>query len=119
MENNDQEIKYTQPKRWSQYLIISSCSLIGIGIILSSYLRIDEVITTRGKIENTGSIKSIKSNIDGNILEIYFEEGQKVKKNSVLIKIEDEIYQYQEDSLKNKIKLERGGSSCEWCVMNQ
>ncbi len=106
--NDDQEIKYTQPKKWSQYLLISSCSLIGIGIILSAYLRIDEVITTRGKIENTGSIKSIKSNMDGNILEIYFEEGQKVNKNAVLIKLEDEIYQYKEDSLKNKIKeLER------------
>ena len=105
MNNNDeQEIKYTPPKKWIQYLLLSSCSLIGLGIILSAYLRIDEVITTRGKIENTGSIKSIKSNMDGNILEIYFEEGMKVKENTVLIKLEDEIYQYQEDSLKNKIK---------------
>ncbi len=104
MNNDEQEIKYNPPKRWIQYLLISSCSLIGLGIILSAYLRIDEVITTRGKIENTGSIKSIKSNMDGNILEIYIEEGMKVKKNTVLIKLEDEIYQYQEDSLKNKIK---------------
>ena len=105
MKNNDyQEIKYAQPKRWSQYLLMSSCSLIGLGIILSAYLKIDEVITARGKIENTGSIKSVKSNMDGNILEIYFEEGQKVKKNAVLIKLEDEIYQYQENSLENKIK---------------
>ena len=90
MNNNDeQEIKYNPPKRWIQYLLISSCSLIGLGIILSAYLRIDEVITTRGKIENTGSIKSIKSNMDGNILEIYIEEGMKVKKNTVLIKLED------------------------------
>ena len=105
MNNNDEpEIKYTPPKRWSQYLLVSSCSLIGLGIILSAFLRIDEVITSRGKIENTGSIKSIKSTMDGNILEIYVKEGQKVKKNNVLIKLEDEIYQYQEDSLKNKIK---------------
>ncbi len=104
INNDEQEIKYNPPKKWIQYLLISSCSLIGLGIILSAYLRIDEVITTRGKIENTGSIKSIKSNMDGNILEIYIEEGMKVKKNTVLIKLEDEIYQYQEDSLKNKIK---------------
>ena len=57
--NEEQEIKYTQPKKWSQYLLISSCSLIGIGIILSSLVRIDKVISSRGKIENTGSIKLI------------------------------------------------------------
>ena len=60
--NDDQEIKYNQPKKWTQYLLISSCSLISIGIILSSLVRIDKVITSRGKIENTGSIKLIKSN---------------------------------------------------------
>ena len=67
ISNEEQEIKYTQPKKWSQYLLISSCSLIGIIIVLSAFLRIDKVITSRGKIENTGSIKLIKSNIDGNI----------------------------------------------------
>ena len=76
--NEEQEIKYTQPKKWSQYLLISSCSLIGISIILSAFIRIDKVITSRGKIENTGSIKLIKSNIEGNILDIFFEEGQKI-----------------------------------------
>ena len=92
LNNEEQEIKYTQPKKWSQYLLISSCSLIGICIILSTLLRIDKVITSRGKIENTGSIKLIKSNIDGNILDIYFEEGQKIKENTTLIKFEDDIY---------------------------
>ena len=102
--NDDQEIKYTQPKKWSQYLLISSCSLIGIGIILSALVRIDKVITSRGKIENTGSIKLIKSNIDGNILDIFFDEGQKVEKDSLLIKFEDDFYHYQENILKNKLK---------------
>ena len=104
LDNEEQEIKYTQPKKWSQYLLISSCSLIGISIILSALVRIDKVITSRGKIENTGSIKLIKSNIDGNILEIYFEEGQKVKENTKLIKFEDDVYHYQEEVLKNKLK---------------
>ena len=104
LNNEEQEIKYAQPKKWSQYLLISSCSLIGISIILSALVRIDKVITSRGKIENTGSIKLIKSNIDGNILEIYFEEGQKVKENTKLIKFEDDVYLYQEEVLKNKLK---------------
>ena len=104
LNNEEQEIKYAQPKKWSQYLLISSCSLIGISIILSALVKIDKVITSRGKIENTGSIKLIKSNIDGNILEIYFEEGQKVKENTKLIKFEDDVYHYQEEVLKNKLK---------------
>ena len=44
------------------------------------------MITSRGKIENTGSIKLIKSNMDGNILDIFFREGQKVEKDALLIK---------------------------------
>ena len=102
--NEENEIKYNQPKKWIQYLVLSSCSFIGIGFILSTIVRIDEVITSRGKIENTGSIKLIKSSIEGNILDIKFEEGQRVKKDTVLIKFEDNIYVYQEEILKNKIK---------------
>ena len=102
--NQENEIKYNLPKKWIQYLVISSCSLIGIGIILSAIVRIDEVISSRGKIENTGSIKLIKSNKDGYILEILFKEGQSVKKDDLLLKFEDNIYYYQEEILKNKIK---------------
>ena len=102
--NEENEIKYNQPKKWIQYLVLSSCSFIGIGLVLSTIVRIDEVITSRGKIENTGSIKLIKSNIEGNILYIKFEEGQRVKKDTLLIKFEDNIYVYQEEILKNKIK---------------
>jgi len=104
LNNEEQEIKYSQPKKWSQYLLISSCSLIGISIIFSALVKIDKVITSRGKIENTGSVKLIKSNIDGNIQEIYFEEGQKVKENTTLIKFEDDVFHYQEEVLKNKLK---------------
>ena len=102
--NEENEIKYNQSKKWIQYLVISSCSFIGIGLFLSAIVSIDEVITSRGKIENTGSIKLIKSSIEGNILDIKFEEGQRVKKDTVLIKFEDNIYVYQEEILKNKIK---------------
>ena len=102
--NEENEIKYNQSKKWIQYLVISSCSFIGIGLFLSAIVSIDEVITSRGKIENTGSIKLIKSSIEGNILDIKFEEGQRVKKDTVLIKFEDNIYGYQEEILKNKIK---------------
>ncbi len=104
ISNEEQEIKYTQPKKWSQYLLISSCSLIGIIIVLSAFLRIDKVITSRGKIENTGSIKLIKSNMDGNILDIFFVEGQKVEKDALLIKFEDDTYHYQEEIFKNELK---------------
>ena len=102
--NEENEIKYNQSKKWIQYLVISSCSFIGIGLFLSAIVSIDEVITSRGKIENTGSIKLIKSSIEGNILDIKFEEGERVKKDTVLIKFEDNIYVYQEEILKNKIK---------------
>ena len=68
--NEENEIKYNQSKKWIQYLVISSCSFIGIGLFLSAIVSIDEVITSRGKIENTGSIKLIKSSIEGNILDI-------------------------------------------------
>ena len=75
-----------------------------IVLILSAFIRIDKVITSRGKIENTGSIKLIKSNVDGNILDIFFEEGQKIEKDALLIKFEDDYYHYQEEILKNKLK---------------
>ena len=49
--NEENEIKYNQSKKWIQYLVISSCSFIGIGLFLSAIVSIDEVITSRGKLK--------------------------------------------------------------------
>ena len=71
IDNDYQEIKYNQPKKWIQYLIISSCSVIGLGLILSIALRIDEVITLigdlglqcwhAGSIENSAAAEALTS----------------------------------------------------------
>ena len=37
--NEENEIKYNQSKKWIQYLVISSCSFIGIGLFLSVILQ--------------------------------------------------------------------------------
>ena len=104
IENDYQEIKYNQPKKWIQYLIISSCSVIGLGLILSFALRIDEVISSRGKIENTGSIKLVKSNMDGYIINFNLSEGDAVQKNAKLIEIDDREYNFNNEILEAQLK---------------
>ena len=104
IENDYQEIKYNQPKKWIQYLIISSCSVIGLGLILSVALRIDEVISSRGKIENTGSIKLVKSNMDGYIINFNLSEGDAVQKNAKLIEIDDREYNFNNEILEAQLK---------------
>ena len=94
IENDYQEQNIINQK--SGYSInYFSCSVIGLGLILSFALRIDEVISSRGK-QNI-DLSNSKSNMDGYIINFNLSEGDAVQKNAKLIEIDDREYNFNNE----------------------
>ena len=87
------------------YLIVSIC-LIAVGIII--FGRIDEVIKTQGCVRTKVNVSSVSNVIAGQIVELNYLHGQKIKKGDILYKIDPSIYEAQKKMyIREKTELER------------
>ena len=117
LENSNtttQEPKFESSKIWSRRLLWAIISSISVGFIYSSIVRIDEVVTAMGELQAEGAERPINSSISGIIKTINVDEGQKVKKGEILIKLDSSIYQAQiqglrldVDNLKESLKISK------------
>ena len=96
--------KLIQRRFWNSALIFSIISSLSFAIIYAFLVKIDEVVIAKGKLQALGAEKRIKSNISGIINGIFVEEGQKVKKNQILISIDSEPLKARLTSLLNEKK---------------
>lgn len=108
------EMKYSReffqmeiPKELSLiiYVIVSICVII---ISVMIFGRIDDVIKTNGYIRTKSNVSSVNNVIAGKIVELNFRPGEKVKKNSILYRIDPSTYEAQRNMLINeKYDLEK------------
>ncbi len=97
---NTQEPKFESSKIWSKRLLWAIISSVSVGFIYSSIARIDEVVTAMGELQAEGAERPINSPISGTVKRINVDEGQKVKKGEILIKLDSSIYQAQIQGLR-------------------
>ena len=74
------------------YIIVIICLTI---IFIIFFGKIDEVIKTQGYVRTKENVSSVKNVISGKIIELNYKPGEKVSKNDVLYKIDDETYKAQ------------------------
>ena len=72
-----------------------------VGLIIgavywASVVEIDEVIRANGKIVPATKAKTVQSEFQGSIEEILIDDGEKVKKNQVLLKLVDIEFETQQ-----------------------
>ncbi len=73
---------------WSRRIIWTLVSVSTFGIIFASVAYVDESVQTTGKLEPKGKTLKIKVPLGGVIEDILIEEGQLVKKNQVLLRLD-------------------------------
>mgnify|MGYP002846947023 CR=1 FL=1 len=98
--SGDQEPRFESSQIWSRRLLWSIISAVSVGFIYSSIVRIDEVVTAVGELQAEGAERPINSPVSGTIKRINIDEGQKVKKGEILIKLDSSIYQAQIQGLR-------------------
>ena len=69
---------------WAQSITGVMIGLGVLGVTAGSILRIDEVLTVAGQLESISGSVNIKAPVGGKIADVYFEDGQLVKKGDLL-----------------------------------
>lgn len=83
------------------YIIVSICLII-LSIIF--FGRIDEVIKTNGFVRTKENVSSVDNVIAGQIVELNYKPGQKVRKGDILYKIDSTSYEAQRNLLQYEIQ---------------
>ncbi len=94
------EIFLRKPPRLLIWFIYLITSFIIVTFLYCYFGKMEEVIRVKGKIRPIQNISLVKNITSGEIKNINYEPGQKVKKGDVLLKIDDSVY------LSKKIFLE-------------
>ncbi len=77
-----------QTPRWAQSFVLALIFL-GSGAILAGFIiRIDEVVSLKGKLEPSGGSIDVKTPAGGLISNVYVNEGDKVKKGQLLVRFD-------------------------------
>ena len=100
-----------QTPRWAQGLVIALILLGGGGVIASSIIKIDEVITVTGTLKPTEGIYEVKTPAGGLVKRVLAKEGSKVEKGDLLVEFdtrsaEEEIKNIRQQIEGQKISFE-------------
>ena len=78
-----------KPSVASHFMLLTVASLVGAFFIWSSTSEIEEITRGSGQVVPTQEIQVVQSLEGGILTELYIKEGQQVKKNEALLKIND------------------------------
>ena len=108
LKNDFDDSNLFQLKFWNTSLILSIISTLSFAIIFAFLAKIDEVVNARGEIQAIGAERPVKAKVTGIIDKVIIEEGDKVKKNQILISINTDSLKARKTSLLNeKLNLEK------------
>jgi hemolysin D len=96
----DAPIILTQSSSWSHWILWLLMALATGGIVWACIAKIEEAIPATGKLEPTGTVKEVQSPVNGVVKAIYVDDGQKVKKGEVLLRLDPTAAKAQNASLQ-------------------
>ena len=105
IRSNNEEVVLNQARYWAQSI---TWTLIGGTTFALGWLSIaqtEEIIIASGKLEPKGGAVEVQMPLQGITEAILVEEGEKVKKGQVLIKLDTEVTQARQDSLIRNLKI--------------
>ncbi len=92
---------------WAQSLVGIGVSLGGIVILGASLFRIDEVVTVYGQLESLIGLTEVKTPSGGKVSEVFFRDGQLVKKGQLLLRFDTRQASYDKETMTRLIELEK------------
>ena len=97
-----------RPSRsWLQAVIWTMLGTAGFAIAWLAIAKTDEVVVAPGKLEPLGSVKDIQMPLGGVVEDILVREGERVKANQILLKLDTEADLDRRESLDQTIALKK------------
>jgi len=94
-------------KSWLQAVIWTLIGTAGFAIGWLALAKTDEVVVATGKLEPLGSVKPIQMPMGGVVEDILVKEGDLVKADQVLLRLDTEADEDKRDTLIQSIKLKQ------------
>ena len=94
-------------KSWLQAVIWTLVGTAGFAIGWLAIAKTDEVVVATGKLEPLGSVKPIQMPMGGVVEDILVKEGELVKADQVLLRLDTEADEDKRDTLIQTIKLKQ------------
>ena len=94
-------------KSWLQATIWTLIGTAGFAIAWLAIAKTDEVVVAPGKLEPLGSVKDIQMPVGGVVQDILVKEGQRVKADQILLRLDTEADLDLRESLDETIALKR------------
>lgn len=97
-----------KPSRsWLKGVIWTMVGTAGFAIAWLAIAKTDEVVVATGKLEPLGSVKDIQMPIGGVVKDILVDEGERVKANQILLRLDTEADEDLRRSLEESIELKK------------
>jgi HlyD family secretion protein len=80
----------------------SVAGLVVVGLLVSSLLKVDQLVSAPGKLEPIRSTQDLKPPEDGVVVAVYIKEGQQVKQGQALLLLDPTILRGRERALRDQ-----------------
>lgn len=107
LRSDENNVVLKQSRYWASS--ITWCLIGGtiFGVTWVSIAKTDEIVIAQGKLEPKGGVINVQMPLEGITKEILIKEGEQVKKNQVLIRLDTDITKAENQFLQDQLELNK------------
>ncbi len=95
----DKPVIFRQSSLWAKLIIMGIIGVTTFSVGWAWWAKFEEAVQAQGKLEPQGAVKEVRAPLGGVVSSIEVEEGERVKKGQVLIRLDQTSAQAQLESL--------------------
>jgi len=103
--DGDKSLVLQQPRFWARAITWSLMGITTFGVGWLAIAKTEEIVTVPGKLEPLGVVKDVQVPIGGVVDAILVENGERVSKGQVLLRLDTETTLDRKESIETTIKL--------------
>ena len=104
VETFDRPVVLRQSPFWSRVIAWLIVAVAVLGTAWAFLFKIEEAVPAQGKLEPSGAVKDIQTPVGGVVEEVLVKEGQFVKKNQHLVKMDPTSAKIEREQRKNQLR---------------
>lgn len=117
--SSTKELIETLPQVWTRGLLYFLIVFVGIILPWAMFSKVDETGSARGKLEPQGKVFTVDAPVSGTVAEVFVTEGQLVKEQQHLLKLESESIESELQQIQTRTEGQQNELSQSKLLKNQ
>ncbi|QNI66239.1 HlyD family secretion protein [Synechococcus sp. BMK-MC-1] len=102
--DGDKSLVLKQPRYWARAITWSLMGITLFGVGWLAIAKTEEIVTVTGKLEPLGVVKEVQVPIGGVVEQILVEDGEKVKKGQIVLRLDTEATMERKNNIEKTIQ---------------